>query len=364
MIPLFLRIGVEEGASPFVLRLNSDWRPGFVEHDAHVTRLTKGGAIYHSQRGELLVEYTDWKSLDRDVILVYPSKRLASRLIRSASIHNTLLLTEQCDQLCEMCSQPPKAHHSDMFEYLELAVSLAPMGARIGLSGGEPTLFKEQLFDLVRRTLVNRPDLSFHILTNGQHFTHSDIPFVRAIPRGRVLWGVPLYSSNSTAHDEIVGKSGAFARLQESFSILMRGNAEIELRTVVLNSNVADLEVTAEFISLKLPFVERWAIMQLERIGFGRKNWNRLFFDNSRTFSPIARAIDTAMGLGIQTQLYNFPLCTIPEEYREQAPRTISDWKQKYLDTCTGCRLLDTCSGFFEWYDQSNGYSKLGLQPL
>ena len=66
-------------------------------------------------------------------------------------------------------------------------------------------------------TVWRRPDLRFHVLTNGQHFTRRGC--TRRIPAGRVLWGIPLYAA-SGLHDEIVGKQGAFARLMESFALL------------------------------------------------------------------------------------------------------------------------------------------------
>ena len=54
----------------------------------------------------------------------------------------------------------------------------------------------------------------------------------------------------------------------------------------------------------------------------------------------------------MNVSLYNFPLCTIPDFYRKYAVRSISDWKQKYLDECTGCVEKDYCGGFFEWYNK------------
>src|SRR5690606_40913863 len=58
------------------------------------------------------------------------------------SRHNTLLVTERCDQLSVMCSQPPKKQHTDLFPLLKQACLLAPKGATIGFSGGEPTLYQ------------------------------------------------------------------------------------------------------------------------------------------------------------------------------------------------------------------------------
>jgi len=243
-------------------------------------------------------------------------------------------------------------------------VKLAPNDVYIGLSGGEPTLFKDGLFSFLVEAIAARPDVRFHILTNGQHFEESDVQTLASIPHDRVLWGVPLYSYVSNRHDEIVAKPGAFDRLMQSLAILARSGAAIELRTVVMRPNVADLAALARFITTRVPFISVWALMQLENIGFGRKNWDTLFFDNSpsEAFAPIAEAVDLVRARGIEALLYNFPLCTVPAEYRSLAPRTISDWKQRYLDACETCNTRDTCSGFFEWYPKNRGF--VGVKPL
>jgi hypothetical protein len=158
-----------------------------------------------------------------------------------------------------------------------------------------------------------------------------------------------------------VKKEGAFLKLEASFSILYRAGASIELRTVLMNSNAKELPQLASYISTNLPFVFRWAIMQLERIGYGRQNWATLFYDNSLDFAPVGHALDVAHARGIDTLLFNFPLCTVPEFYRLQAPSTISDWKRRYLPTCADCRLKVDCGGFFEWYDEKAGFSTVGL---
>ena len=294
--------------------------------------------------------------IDGDVLLVVPSRGLAHRLIRAGSRHNTFLVTERCDQLCVMCSQPPKARHVDMFPYLETAALLAPQGARIGLTGGEPTLYKDQLLGFLERTSSARPDLSFHVLSNAQHFAESDLERLRSLRDVPVLWGVPLYASRPELHDGIVGKAGAHDRTVESLALLCRAGAAVELRTVLLTENAAELPGLARLLTARLPFVEVWAIMQLENIGFGRKNWDGLFFDSSRDFAELAVALNYVRSRGIEALLYNFPLCTVPEAYRQLAPPTISDWKRRYLAVCEGCSERGRCGGFFEWYPEGRGF--------
>lgn len=235
---------------------------------------------------------------------------------------------------------------------------LAPADAVIGVSGGEPTLYKPRLFQFIKDALRQRPDLTFHVLTNAQHFEWSDEEALRHWPADRVIWGIPLYSPIGSQHDELVGKAGAFDRLRKSFAVLAKTGALIELRTVVMRPNAPTLPLLSTFISRHLPFVSVWAIMQLESIGYARMNWSELFFDSSSDFASIGRALDICRARGIDVQLYNFPICTVPNNYRTYARPTISDWKQKFLDHCQGCTERSSCSGFFEWYPDSKDLSR------
>src|SRR5690606_36842276 len=109
--------------------------------------------------------------------------------------------------------------HVDLFAHFRRTCRLADEGAVIGVSGGEPTLYKDALFELIATTLTERPDLSFHVLTNAQHFDEGDLPTLRKLGAG-VCWGVPLYSVDPLVHDEVVVKDGAYERLHHSFSLL------------------------------------------------------------------------------------------------------------------------------------------------
>ncbi|MGE6742959.1 hypothetical protein ACQKGC_22055 [Allorhizobium pseudoryzae] len=175
-----------------------------------------------------------------------------------------------------------------------------------------------------------------------------------------MLWGIPLYASRAELHDEIVGKQGAFDRLRRSLSLLLSGGAAIELRTVVMKQNWYDLPKLAKYVAARLPFIDRWALMQLENIGFGRMNWQKSFQDTSADFGALDRAIDIASARGVETTLFNFPLCSVPAPYRTLAPATISDWKCKHESFCDDCSARSRCGGFFEWYDHRNGFAKLG----
>ena len=130
----------------------------------------------------------------------------------------------------------------------------------------EPTLFKAALLDMLETVLTVRTDLRFHILSNGQHFEPADIERLRHPLYRQVQWGIPLYATDPALHDAIVAKPGAWMRLEESFTYLLRAGANIELRTVVMSSNASALPALARHIASRLTFIEGWSIMQLENI--------------------------------------------------------------------------------------------------
>ncbi|AGB73685.1 MULTISPECIES: His-Xaa-Ser system radical SAM maturase HxsC [Rhizobium] len=359
MIDLRLKIDDVPIDNPSIVRLRSHAVDS--EYDALLIDRDQESQTFDLAGYSLRVHCGPETDLDGDVLLLVPGRKSAHRLVRSRSRHNTFLVTEQCDQLCVMCSQPPKKYHADLFDQFTVAATLAPENARITISGGEPLLHKGRLFQFLLAAVKARPDISFHVLTNGQFFEPGDSTVMDEIGRDRVLWGIPLYAPYAGLHDSIVGKSGAFETLSLNLTALMRAGAAVELRTVVLQQNWDVLPQLANYVSTRLPFIDVWAIMQLENIGYGRMNWAHSFKDTSLDFGRLRTAINLAIGRGIQTLLYNFPLCSVPPGYRHLAPGTISDWKNKFLEQCSGCSLRSTCGGFFEWYKADQGFG--GLSP-
>jgi His-Xaa-Ser system radical SAM maturase HxsC len=375
MIPLNLP-AMAEAERPYVTRLRSRRPAGpagdCLSTDSYLVEETPEGGAFSGAHGLIAVDGVPAGQLDGDVVLVQPQARPGSsgrieRLLRARRpgeprVHNTLLVTERCDQLCVMCSQPPKKTHIDRFALLEDACRLAEPRSLIGITGGEPTLYKDQLLGMIERVLAARPDIEFHVLSNGQHFEREDIARLRQPIFRRVSWGIPLYAPALGLHDEIVGKAGAFARLEESFAYLVQAGARIELRTVLLASNVAALPALARYVTTRLRFVEVWSIMQLECTGFAKNRWRDLFVDHAADFGPVAAALDTAFLHGVRAQLFNFPRCTVPAPYRHVAVASISDWKRKYTPACAGCREQDRCCGFFEWHPDDEAL--MGVRPL
>ena len=345
---------------PFALRVRSGMSYGDSANDveAILDRTDDDKLVLHAAQGYMTLHSNEANLEENEVILVFPKSSTIRRFYRPSANSNNILLTEECDQVCVMCSQPPKNKRYDQFELYKSALRLIPNESVIGITGGEPTLLKDQLFVFLQQILSERPDLFFHILSNAQHFEANDRGVLSEM-RNNILWGIPLYSADAQIHNQIVGKEDAFDILIDSFNDLFSAGVRIELRTVLLRQNVYELPSIAEFIATHLHWIEVWAIMQLENMGYARMNWDHIFFDNSLDSSPIQRAISVAVGRDINVALYNFPLCTIPDQCRKYAYASISDWKKKYLDCCAVCVEKRQCCGVFEWHTEKRGFSNI-----
>ena len=370
MIQLKFRCAFKKNIEPFVGKLSRTDSPNSrppAKDNSEIECFydsSNKGYLCRAVDHEFFVFCDSQYNFDGDIFLFIPEQQLANRIIRRDSSHNTILFTEQCDERCVMCSQPPREVDDRWLVSLYAeAVTLADEGVRIGISGGEPTLYKDELFALLEQTAENRPDLSFHILTNAQHFEIGDRQRLRNIhDRLEVLWGIPLYSSIGNEHDEIVNKPGAFDSLIENLYILASSGGAIEMRTVLMKKNFTGLPYLAKFITNNCSFIAFWAIMSIEPIGFAKSSRDELFFDYSQFFAPIGNAIDIAKLHQMRIALYNFPLCSVPKEYRDNCVDSISDWKKKYIETCDPCKEKANCAGFFEWYNKK--WELSGISPM
>lgn len=359
MIDLHIPVQFTENMAPFVCRVESLGASQFGDEGLQILEQTATGLLGKVRGSTVVFPEHGLEEIAGDVLLMVPGRGIASRLIRNQSRHNTFLFTEQCDQLCVMCSQPPKRINDQWrLPHYKAAIRLADPNVQIGISGGEPTLQRELFFDLLEDMTTARPDISVHILTNGQHFVDEDVVRLTAIhERADILWGVPLYAPEADTHDRVVFKKGAFETVMPNLFRLAASRAKIELRTVLTALNYPTLPKLADFVSKNLSFIHVWAVMGLEPAGFAKAFKGDLFVDHSEFFEPLEHALDIASSRRLNTTLYNIPTCTVPRAYRSYCADTISDWKKKYLDVCKECDLKVGCTGFFEWYTDKWSYS-------
>lgn len=287
---------------------------------------------------------------DKDVVLLTPSGRV-NVLYRRSSEHNTILMTERCNSFCLMCSQPPKTEDDSWrVETILRLLELIDLEAReIGLSGGEPTLLGDDFLRIVSKAEEQLPETSLHVLTNGRQFKNAGFAYRLGLIRHHdMMLGIPLYSDVDRIHDYVVQAKGAYDETLLGFYNLAKANVRLELRVVLHKQTYKRLPQLAEFVARNLPFVEHVALMGLEMFGFTLWNLDALWIDPVEYQSELEAATLCLAERGMNVSIYNHQLCTIPRSIWPFARKSISDWKNVYLDACTSCEVRSFCGGLFQ----------------
>lgn len=284
-----------------------------------------------------------------DIVSITASGRLRVILAKKEE-HNTLLVTERCDNLCQFCSQPPRTvNDSHLYVMAALAINAFENEVDIGISGGEPLIDFEnfsRMIDIIQPYFKKK---SLHVLTNGRAFSNLEIAnkvsdFSKMI---NLRFGIPIYAADSNIHDELVGAKGAFQETVMGLINIGNLGVPIEIRVIPTSKNIEELKSIIEMVSRVFSSVFQISIMNLESQGWARKNWESLYVSPLSYLTELEEAINVARLSGVNVSLFNYPLCHLKENIRIYAEQSISNWKNVYKDECNGCSLKKSCCGFF-----------------
>lgn len=302
----------------------------------------------------------DFRYLNNDDVMSISGDGRVRTLFRSSSDHNSILLTEQCDNYCLMCSQPPKDHDDSwILEEVSNLIPLIPRDTQsLGITGGEPTVFGDDFINIIRLIKNWLPYTALHILSNGRKF--SDPVFSQkyaAIAHPDMMVGIPVYSDDPTRHDYVVQAKGAFDETIRGILNLKKLGQKVELRVVIHKQTYEGLPSLAEYIARNLLFVDHVALMGLEMMGFTRANLDSLWIDPISYKDYLSEAVNIFRSYGIVVSVYNHQLCLVNKDVEPVYVKSISDWKNEYLPECNSCSRINDCGGFFS-SGVRYGYSK------
>ena len=228
-------------------------------------------------------------------------------------------------------------------------IDSAPRELRsIGITGGEPTLLGDRLFELLRHIRMKLPETEIHLLTNGRAF--ADKEYARKLAgcgTEKILLGIPLHADYAGDHDAITQVKGSFEETMLGLYNLGRHDIGIELRVVITRMNYRRLPKLPDFIYRNLPFVEFISLMGLEYTGYTIKNREAVWIDPMDYQAELAQAVLELRDWRMDVSIFNLPRCVLPEALWPFARKSISDWKTKYLDICQGCMERQECCGLF-----------------
>ena len=284
------------------------------------------------------------------IVTIEPSSGFIRTIFRPESPHNTIFTTDRCNSNCLMCSQPPKeVNDSHLVEENLTMLSLIQAPPEyMGMTGGEPTLLGSDLIRLLEAAKEKLPATHLHMLTNGR--LYKELAFVRRIAdvnHPSFISAIPLYADVAGVHDYIVQAHGAFDETVEGLYNAAEAGLAVEIRIVLHKQSTPRLKQLAEFIYWNFPFAVHVAFMGLENMGYVKKNWEELWIDPVDYMDSLGEAVKYLYLRRMNVSIYNLQLCLLPQSLWSFARKSISDFKNEYLDVCAHCTVRDHCSGLF-----------------
>lgn len=266
------------------------------------------------------------------------------------SSDNCFFITESCSCKCVMCPQPPNKHNPILEKIADDVLSLIPKTYRgdICITGGEPTIIKEYFLSLIMRIREKFPYNFLMVLTNGKSFANYDFLNDFSKIRTKSILAVSMHSDIDYIHDKIVGASKSFDKTQKGIYNLAKAQENIEIRFVISKLNYKRLPNFAEFIYRNFPFIRHVALMGMEYKGLASDNYEDISINPIEYKKYLYEAVRKLDNYNMSFSIYNVPLCLLDERIRKNAAKSISKWKQEYVEECDGCLLKDKCCGVFK----------------
>lgn len=296
-----------------------------------------------------------------DVVLVNTQGEITISYQRISN-DNVLFVTQECNCDCIMCPQPPDKETKDYMKLnFEIIKLMDKKTKYLALTGGEPTLNKNNLIKIIKECKKYLPSTSLILLTNGINF--EDFDFTKElilISHPDLTIAISLQSDIDEINDMMMGKA-VFYKILKGLYNLARFQQKIEIRTVVTKLNFQRLPNFAEFVSYNFPFVYHVAIMGLEPVGNALKNINKLWVDPYIYQDILRKTVQIFHRREMNVSIYNHQLCVLHDSLWRFSKNSISKWKNIYLDVCERCDYKNNCGGLFT---SSNDIHSYFLHPL
>lgn len=284
----------------------------------------------------------------------------------SLSEDNALVFTMQCNSNCVMCPCSELSRKNGQLcsadELITMMRYMPENVTHLTLTGGEPTLLKEDFFEFLKHIQNNRSGTHFQLLTNGRAFSDYRFTerFISCLP-DNIDVGIPIYGYDSKTHDAITRANGSFKEAIIGIHNLLHYHIDVEVRIVLNKMNIDYLDKIAAYIVKYLPGVNKVAFMGLELMGNAAKNMTDVWVPYEIATQKSERAISYLIANGINVQIYNIPLCKVPKRLWNICAMSITDYKVQYNEECESCAVKNICGGIF---DSTKRMAKTNTQPI
>lgn len=261
-------------------------------------------------------------------------------------------VTNQCNSNCIMCpdsvklrTRPNEVTRENLLEQIS---EINPEAEHVDITGGEPTLLKEQLPELIEAVFRQAPDAEVLMLSNGRSFAAGGYTErFSAFAHRRLKIEIPIHGDCAELHDRIAGCPESFVQTRAGIHHLLEAGVEVGIRIVVSRLNYSRLNELIRFISREFPEIKYVNLMGMEVLGNAWKNREQVWIEFDEVKDSLQQAVEQCFACGIIPSLYNYPLCLFDRKYWYCYRNSISDYKIRYFEECEKCTERSRCGGFF-----------------
>ena len=294
--------------------------------------------------------------------LVSPS---VHRLPGEDDVHEAIVRVNfHCNQSCRFCfvsTHLPAATD----ERVERAIREAgESGAKVILSGGEPTL-NARLVDYVRlaRSVSRHP---VQLQTNAIRL--ADPTLVRSLVEAGVTEAfVSLHGSNAAIADAVTSAPGTFARTVLGIDELVRAGVKTILNFVFCETNYLDFPAYVRMVAMRWPTAE--ATVSFVAPSTDVVPRDREFIPRyADILPPLAEGLAASRALGLRVagfeSMCGIPLCLVPASIESffsigELAEGSDGGEFAKPEPCSRCALSQRCYGIRRGYLALHGASEL-----
>lgn len=310
-------------------------------------------------RKVIVIPFADFEPLNEGDILQIKENGTINVLWEELAHDNVIFMTDFCNSSCIMCPQVPEGIPYSYYEQCRQMISLVKKSNNlkfIGITGGEPTIFADEIVQILQLCMRKFPATPIALLTNGKNFDDFNFAKKCVITNQNVTYCIPLYASYARKHDYIVGSKGSFQRTINGIYNLIRLKSKIEIRIVLIKDNYLELPLLIDYIYQNMPFVVHVAIMGMESTGLAEKNLTSLWIDPHEYGDILTQSAKMLKRSGLSFSIYNIPRCILPKNLWGFDRDSISSWKKKYELCCDECLEKEFCCGLFNTSIRQSNY--------
>jgi His-Xaa-Ser system radical SAM maturase HxsC len=265
---------------------------------------------------------------------------------------NTLYVVNQCNSNCIMCPDtdyrrqlPRTISFEDINRQI---VAMNPQNSDVIITGGEPTLLKYDLIDVILACYKQMPDVKVTLLTNGRALADKAYALsFKPLSADRFVVEIPIHGYDADTHDYITQSRGSFEQTVEGIKSMISFGIPVAIRIVVSKLNSNYLHKMCEFLVEEFPQLICINIMGVEMLGSAYKNKESVWIDFSNLKTGLENCVEICFRGGITPRLFNYPLCLIDEKYWIFYKKSITPSKVLFKEDCSNCSLKSRCGGFF-----------------